>query len=450
MSIMYPPDDGPPIPDGPPSFAAQLEALDRPPTPPPPDEEPRPEPVEFARLASTYTPRRARFTFGGRIQLGAVNLLVGIGGLNKSTLTVRLAADASRGYLDGDLDGEPTNVLIASAEDGTEEVVVPRLMAARADMSHVHILTYPLVLPDDVDKLAAYVEEHNIDLLVIDPLVAFLSGDVDSHKDADIRRALVALRPLSEDRKLTAVPVIHLNKTRAGDIYTRISGSSGFYNAARSVMAMTGDPRNEDDDGARVLWHEKCNAGPKRKPQAVTVTATTIPTADDVVPTIMLTLGETVDELSIGDALDPPPPPTKQERAEAMVDRVLADGPQPRSAVEDAANAEGIGWRTVEAAKANRGVESRQIPEPGVQGAGPSWWRLPGTGDWPDPQRSAASNPSHAADHSLPVDGLETAENGVSENGPQGPHVRGGYGTCARCGRVSFPDPCRDCQETAA
>ena len=38
MSIMYPPDDGPPIPDGPPSFAAQLEASDRPPDPPPPDD----------------------------------------------------------------------------------------------------------------------------------------------------------------------------------------------------------------------------------------------------------------------------------------------------------------------------------------------------------------------------------------------------------------------------
>lgn len=379
-----------------------------------------------SRRASTFQVRAARFTLGGRVQLGALNLLVGIGGLNKSTATARMTADATTGRLDGGLAGQRVTVLFASAEDGVEDVITPRLLAAGADLTRVVIPDEPIALPDDMPRLAELVETEDVGLVVIDPLVAFLDGGTDSHNDASVRQALTALRPLTEGHELTSLAVMHLNKTRARDTYTRISGSAGFFNAARSVMAMTADPRDRDDELARVLWHEKANAGPKARPQACTVVPTQVDaTAGGFVSTIRLDLGDWLDGLDIGDALDPVSDrdPSKQDQAEALLRKVLAGGPRRRSDLEERADVDGIGWRTVERAKSALDVEAQQVPEPGTQGAGPSWWRLPGVGRWPE--RSATPSRTHLADHSLPLDGPKGSNTSEPPNGPPDPQGTG-------------------------
>lgn len=460
--------------------AAPVEVM--PPRPPLPVDEPTTAgpaepPAIRSRRAATFAVRRARFTFGGRIQLGALNLLVGIGGLNKSTATARLAADASTGRLDGDLSDVPATTLLASAEDDTETVTVPRLVAAGADLDRIVIPDEPLVLPDDVDRLGRLVAAEAVDLLVVDPLVAFLDGATDSHNDASVRQALAALRPLTEDHELTTLAVLHLNKSRARDVYTRISGSAGFFNASRSVIAMTADPRDRDDDLARVLWHEKANAGPKARPQACAVVPVDVDATDgEAVPTIRLDLGEWLDGLDIGDALDPSDDrePSKAERAAGLLRSLLADGPRRRSDIEQAATGDGIGWRTVEAAKADLNVESRQIPEPGRRGAGPSWWRLLDVGDWPEgPQTlwdtDLADHPSipgngpqppltPTTDHPTPLQAPKPPHTPEEAKGPQTERTPDGTPTstpersatnhqhCTRCGRLTFTSPCRDCR----
>jgi hypothetical protein len=49
-------------------------------------------------------------------------------------------------------------------------------------------------LPDDLDVLKATCKDVGADLLVIDPLLAHLSGDVNSFKDGDVRSALAPYR----------------------------------------------------------------------------------------------------------------------------------------------------------------------------------------------------------------------------------------------------------------
>jgi hypothetical protein len=305
-----------------------------------------------SRRASTFDVRAAQFTFGSRVQLGALNLLVGIGGLNKSTLTARIAADATNGRLGGDLT-DPATVLLASAEDGTEDVTVPRLIAAGADLARVVIPEEPIVLPDDLHRLAALVQNEDVSVAVIDPLVAFLDGGTDSHNDASVRQALGALKPMSEEHALTTIAVMHLNKTRARDTYTRISGSAGFFNAARSVMAMTADPRTPDDELSRVLWHEKANAGPKATPQAFTVVPVGVTATDGAtVPTIRLDLGDLLDGLAIGDALDPGPGEERHERADAKdwLRNRLSAGAMSAQQLYDQAQRDGFAKRTMQRA----------------------------------------------------------------------------------------------------
>lgn len=216
--------------------------------------------------ADRLTPKRAKLTLGGRLFVGSLNLLAGIGGKNKSTFTVEVAAQASRGELDGDLEGRPLRVLIASAEDADEEVIVPRLHAAGAELGNIVILDDVLTLPTGAQRLRETVADNQVDLVIVDPLVAFLESDVDSHRDADVRRALAALNELGEGTEVTILAVMHLNKDKASDAYSRLSGSVGFFNAARSVLVMTDDPRLADSGGARILWHEKCNVAPQAAP----------------------------------------------------------------------------------------------------------------------------------------------------------------------------------------
>ena len=214
--------------------------------------------------ASQFSPKAVEWLWDGRIPAGGVSLLAGIGGLGKSTLILGLAALLSRGDLDGRQQGEPAVVLYATREDAWPQVVVPRLMGAHADLDRVMDIAIDnsqadfvenMSVPEDLNCLADAVEESEARLLVIDPLVAFLSDKVDSHRDHQIRRALGPLHRLAEEHDLAVVGVVHLNERESRFAADRINGSVGFYNAARSVLLLT----KAGDDDIRLLTHPKSN-----------------------------------------------------------------------------------------------------------------------------------------------------------------------------------------------
>lgn len=284
------------------------------------------------RRASDLTPRRAKFTLGGRLFLNHLNVLAGIGGQNKSTTTCEIAARASRGDLDGDLDGRKMRVLIASAEDAAEEVILPRLIAAGADLDYVVLLDEPVALPEGAARLRETIVEEAIDVVIVDPLVAYLESDVDSHRDHSIRYALVALKEIGEEHAVTSIAVMHLNKSRGSEVYERLSGSVGFFNAARSVLVLTPDPRTEDVGGHRVLWHAKCNAGPLAKPWECRIDPTGFDTPEgEYIPTLRLHFGEEVEGLKLSDGLSPSSESISRKfETQSWLQEMLANGEVPR------------------------------------------------------------------------------------------------------------------------
>jgi hypothetical protein len=64
-----------------------------------------------------------------------------------------------------------------------------------------------------------------------------------------MRVALAQLADLAKRRNCAIVLVLHLNKAPSVDPYLRISSSSGFYNAARSVVVVVPDPENRRNTG---------------------------------------------------------------------------------------------------------------------------------------------------------------------------------------------------------
>jgi hypothetical protein len=139
----------------------------------------------FQRL-SEVEPSTVEWLWPGYIPRGKVTLVVGDPALGKSTLTSDLAARVTTGapMPGGGADG-PAGVVLLNAEDGDADTIRPRFDAAGGDPRRVLLIPHlqldggaerPLSLPEDVDCLREAVRECEAQLVVMDPLVVFLSG----------------------------------------------------------------------------------------------------------------------------------------------------------------------------------------------------------------------------------------------------------------------------------
>jgi putative DNA primase/helicase len=128
------------------------------------------------------------------VPLGKVTVLDGDPDEGKSTIAFDLAARVSTGApMPFETDPRtPAGVVILSAEDGLADTIRPRLDAAGADVRNV--LGFPFdelpSFPKGIEVIEQAVIEVGAKLVIIDPLMAFLSDRVDSYRDHHVRRAL--------------------------------------------------------------------------------------------------------------------------------------------------------------------------------------------------------------------------------------------------------------------
>lgn len=219
--------------------------------------------------ASSVRTERVAFAWSDRVPLGMLTLLVGQGGLGKSTLLAYIAAHASRGTLEGDLVGRVSDVVIASSEDHRAAVIVPRLLAAGADLSRVHFIESDahggptdIELDGTVTEVERLLKQTDARLVLIDTLTSHIPSRFDTYKEQHVRGVLTPYAHMAERLNLSLVATMHLNRREARDVLSRISGSGGFGNLARSVLLLATDPEDPDSP-TRMLAHGKSNLGPK-------------------------------------------------------------------------------------------------------------------------------------------------------------------------------------------
>jgi hypothetical protein len=215
------------------------------------------------RRFDEITFKRVEFLVPDRVPLQGLTLLVGDPFATKSTWAAGLAAGVTTGAY-----GAPGVVAILNAEDATEITTGPRVKAAGGNLSLVEELTVRdaeyervLTLPDDVGKLEAWVEETGARLLVLDPLMMFISERADTNQDHGIRRALASLAMLAERRSMAVLVCAHLNKDEQKRMLYRVGGSIGIVGLARSMLFMTHDPDDPggDEGNMRLLAHAASN-----------------------------------------------------------------------------------------------------------------------------------------------------------------------------------------------
>ena len=161
------------------------------------------------RCLADVTPEPIKWLWHRRVALGKPNLVAGQPGGGKFQLTIAMAATVSTGSNWPDGASCPQgSIIFISCEDGVGDTIVPRLMAAGADLNRVHVLDWVrkpapdgqsfeqhlFNLSQDVQTLQALVEElGDVSLIVIDPISAYVGG-IDSHKASDVRGALAPLQ----------------------------------------------------------------------------------------------------------------------------------------------------------------------------------------------------------------------------------------------------------------
>ncbi|HVB13545.1 MAG TPA: AAA family ATPase [Candidatus Dormibacteraeota bacterium] len=216
--------------------------------------------------ASTIKPRPVKWLEDPEIPLGALTLLAGREGIGKSIAGCEKAARVTRGQLPGAYLGVAKGVIICATEDSWEHTIVPRLMAAGADLDRIFRVdvTTPdgvdtsLSLPTDLLGLERVIDENDVALVLLDPLMSRLDDGLDTHRDAEVRRALEPLVAVAERTSVSVLALIHVSKASTTDPLTSLMGSRAFAAVARAVIYMALDP---DDAETRLIGQPKNNLG---------------------------------------------------------------------------------------------------------------------------------------------------------------------------------------------
>ncbi len=232
--------------------------------------------------ASTVQKRPIEWLWKPFLSIGTATNIAGDGGVGKSQLASKIVVAVTTGGLLPDpriplpqssfdnanrVKMDAGDVLILTAEESLEEILVPRLEKWGANMARVHFLTGPELLLDksgfaEIEYAIAQVKPR---LVVVDSITAFLGGEVDSKSATSVRVPLRKLQYLAEKFRVAFLIITHFNKSFGANAGQRISGTTDFRNGVRSVLLVGEDPNNKE---RFLVFHDKVNAGRRGAPLA--------------------------------------------------------------------------------------------------------------------------------------------------------------------------------------
>jgi hypothetical protein len=267
------------------------------------------QPESYAEAGSLVTRRLSdinakpvNWLWPGRIARGKVSIIAGNPGLGKSQVTASIAAIVTTGG-HWPVDRSPCtpgDVMFLSAEDDPADTLRPRLEAAGAELHRVHVMDAVILgytgegqqqkrafsLQRDLEALSLRLAElGDVAAVVIDPITAYL-GDVDSHRNAEVRALLAPLSDIAAKHGTAIIGVSHLNKSAGTEALMRVTGSLAFVAAARAAYLVAQDP---EDPARRLFLPMKNNIGPDSSGLAFRIQTATIQSAAGPLQTSLVT-----------------------------------------------------------------------------------------------------------------------------------------------------------------
>ena len=355
----------------------------------------------ISRLAANITPKQIDFLWAGRLARGKHTAIAGEPGDGKSQLSIYIAATISRGAEWPCNEGRAPlsgNVIVFNAEDGADDTIVPRLIAAGANLKRIHIVS-AVLLPDgkgrrtfnlqaDLALLEKKIREiGDVVLVIMDPISSYM-GKTDSHKNSEVRGALEPLSEMAERMGVAVLSITHFSKAGSGNTNKalhRFIGSIAFVGAPRAAFAVIEDADNE---GRILFLHAKNNMAAKPQGLAYRLLQTIV--GDNIVASYVhwedtpVTISA---DQALGAAESTGSRTTKEEATDFLRD-ILGQGEVPAEEVQQAARRAGITPKPLRSAREALKVKSRRA------GFGPGavwYWSLPSGPFMPSPPIDALS-----------------------------------------------------------
>jgi putative DNA primase/helicase len=223
--------------------------------------------------ASDLPPEPINWYWLGYLAAGKLHLLAGSPGTGKTTTALAFAAIMSAGGLWPDGSRCPKRrAVIWSGEDDPNDTLVPRLIAAGADLDYVHFVG-PISRAGQVGRFdpALHMDllqreltsMSDVGLLILDPIVSAVAGD--SHKGAEVRRHLDPLVQLGLRVGCAVLGITHFSKNSSDrDTVDRVLGSVAFAAATRLILVCVKKEVDDSNAALHFLIREKSNIGRDR------------------------------------------------------------------------------------------------------------------------------------------------------------------------------------------
>lgn len=356
-----------------------------------PEEAQRPTNTIELVQGSTLKPEPVEWIWTGWVAVGKVHILGGAPGTGKTTISMDLAATITNGGCWPDGSPSPQgDVVIWSGEDDPQDTLVPRLIAAGANMERIYFIRKvhegdESRVFDPAFDLATLQSEwpgSDVKLLIVDPIVSAVSGD--SNKNAEVRRSLQPLVDLAAAKRCAVLGITHFSKGTIGrDPLERLTGSLAFGALARVVFVAA---KSGSGYPPRIFLRAKSNIGCddggfrydlKQNPiwEYPGVLASSVVWGGSVEGSAREILNVAEESVEPDSAL---------EEAKRFLSDLLADGPLSPKVIDYQAKEAGVSNSTLRRAKESLGVESNKI---GMEGG---WaWSLPRRG----PKDAEAAQP---------------------------------------------------------
>jgi AAA domain len=330
--------------------------------------------------ASNIRPKRQVWLWEKKIPVGTASALAGRGGTGKTTYALHMVAQLSRGLLPGKYYGDPRPSLVWSGEDQWDTVIVPRIIAAGADLSKVGRLAIESnidgethestpKLPLDTSTICDAIAQTGAALVLIDPIASTMSGDL--NREADVRAAVDGLARVASETGAVMMFVRHFGKG-GGNASDKMSGSHAFRDAVRSVFLFAAD-----EDRVIVSQDKGNYAPPGEESFAFRLDSVFVPTDDgpaEVARVIELGASET----SVGDVInrtDREGDGGDSQEIDEWIRQFLATGSKKANDVYSAVDAAGYSKDQAKRAKKRLGIKAER-----PSGDGPWFWSLTNQG----------------------------------------------------------------------